>query len=65
MGVTGDVLFNLKQDFNLFSLGVGLGWAFSRNVAIGYVHHVAGRETFNWALTVNLRFLFGRRKDKS
>jgi hypothetical protein len=59
-------LFNLNQDFNVFSLGVGAGRALSKKFLIsgGYVHRVAGQETFKQAFTVQLGFVFGERKDE-
>ena len=58
-------VFNLNQDFNLFSLGLGVGRALNRKFLIsgGYVHHIAGQQTFNQAFTVTLGFIFGERKD--
>jgi hypothetical protein len=48
-------VFNLNRDFNIFSLGLGAGRALNRRLLIqgGYVHHIAGRETFNRALQIN------------
>lgn len=59
-------VFNFNQDYNLFSLGVGVGRALNRNFAIsaGYVHHVAGRETFNQVVAIQLSVLLGKRKDE-
>ena len=58
--------FNLEQAFNLFALGVGVGRALNKNLAIsgGYVHHLAGEETFNQAFSIRLSFLFGEEKTK-
>ena len=58
--------FNFEQEFNFFSLGVGVGRALNARVAISgaYVHHVAGRKTFSQGVGVNLEFLFGARKDR-
>jgi hypothetical protein len=59
-------VFNLNQDFNFFSLGVGVGRALNRNFAVfgGYVHHVAGRQTFSQGFTVGLNFVWGEMKQK-
>ncbi len=59
-------VFNLNQDFNFFSIGVGMGRALSRHFLLSgaYVHHVAGRKTFNRAFSVQLSFLFGERRDR-
>ena len=59
-------VFNLNQDFNFFSLGVGVGRALNKNFAVvgAYVHHVAGEKTFNQALTVELSFVWGEAKQK-
>jgi hypothetical protein len=53
--------FNLNQSFNLFTLGLGIGRALSRRVAIsgGYVHYVAGQREINQAFTIGLSFLVG------
>ena len=58
-------VLNLNQDFNLFSLGVGVGRALTRNVALSgaYVHHLAGRKTFNQVFTFKVSFVFGERRD--
>ena len=60
------LVFNFNQDFNLFSLGVAAGRALNKNFLIsgGYVHHIAGRQSFNQACSVTLSFIFGERKDK-
>ncbi len=59
-------VFNLNQDFNLFSLGLGAGRALNRRFLIqgGYVHHIAGRETFNRALQIGITYLWGKDKSK-
>ncbi len=59
-------VFNLNQDFNLFSLGVGAGRALNRRLAIqgGYVQHIAGRETFNRGLQIGITYLWGKDKSK-
>ncbi len=59
-------VFNLNQDFNFFSLGVGAGRALNRRLLIqgGYVHHVAGRETFNRGLQIGITYLWGKDKSK-
>jgi len=59
-------VFNLNQDFNLFSLGLGAGRALNRRLLIqgGYVHHIAGRETFNRALQIGITYLWGKDKSK-
>jgi hypothetical protein len=57
---------NLNQDFNFFALGVGVGRALNRNFAVfgGYVHHVAGRQTFSQGFAVGLSFVWGDPKQK-
>ncbi len=59
-------VFNLNQDFNIFSLGVGAGRALNRRFLIqgGYVHHIAGQETFNRALQIGITYLLGKDKSK-
>jgi len=59
-------VFNLNQDFNIFSLGVGAGRALNRRFLIqgGYVHHIAGEETFNRALQIGITYLWGKDKSK-
>ena len=59
-------VFNLNQDFNIFSLGVGAGRALNRRLLIqgGYVQHIAGRETFNRGLQIGITYLWGRDKSK-
>jgi hypothetical protein len=59
-------VFNLNQDFNFFSLGVGIGRALNRNFAIsgGYIQHVAGRKTFSRGFLVGLSFVCGDPKVK-
>ena len=59
-------VFNLNQDFNFFSLGLGDGRALNRRLLIqgGYVHHIAGRETFNRALQIGITYLWGQDKSK-
>jgi len=59
-------VFNLNRDFNIFSLGLGAGRALNRRLLIqgGYVHHIAGRETFNRALQIGITYLWGKDKSK-
>lgn len=59
-------LFNFNQDFNVFSIGLGVGRAISRSFALSgaYVHRVAGRKTFNQAFNIQLQYIFGQRKDQ-
>ena len=59
-------LFDLNKDFRMFSLGAGLGRALNRKLLVfgGYVHHVAGRKTFNQAFVVGLSFIWGKEKAK-
>jgi hypothetical protein len=59
-------VFNLNQDFNFFSLGVGVGRALNRNFAImgGYIQHVAGRKTFSRGFSVGFNFVWGDPKVK-
>ena len=64
VSVLPSFVFNLKQDFNLFSLGVGIGRALNRKLAVvgGYVHHIAGEETFGQAFVLGLNFIWGEEK---
>ncbi len=64
VSVLPSFVFNLKQDFNLFSLGVGVGRALNRKLAVvgGYVHHLAGEDTFSQAFTLGLNFIWGEEK---
>ena len=57
---------NLNQEFNLFSIGVGVGRALNRRLLVtgGYVHYVAGERTFNQALVVGVSFIWGEEKVK-
>ena len=59
-------LFNFNQDFNVFSLGLGAGRALSQSFALhgACVYQIAGEETFNQAVTVQLQYIFGQRKDR-
>ncbi len=56
VAVLPSFVFNLNQDFNIFSLGVGAGRALNRRFLIqgGYVQHIAGRETFNRGLQIGI-----------
>jgi hypothetical protein len=58
--------FDLNKDFNVFSLGVGMGRALNRRLLVngGYVHYVAGERTFNQAFVVGLSFIWGDEKVK-
>ncbi len=66
VAVLPSFVFNLNQDFNLFSLGLGAGRALNRRFLIqgGYVHHIAGQETFNRALQIGITYLWGKDKSK-
>jgi len=66
LAVLPTFVFNLNQDFNLFSLGLGAGRALNRRFLIqgGYVHHIAGRETFNRALQIGITYLWGKDESK-
>ncbi len=66
VAVLPSFVFNLNQDFNIFSLGLGAGRALNRRFLIqgGYVHHIAGRETFNRALQIGITYLWGKDKSK-
>ena len=57
-------VFDLDQDTNLFSLGLGGGRAITRNFAwsAAYLHHVAGSQTFSQAFTVGLSFIWGEER---
>ncbi len=60
------LVLNFNQDFNFFSLGLGGGRAISKSFALSgaYVHHLAGRLTFNQAFTIQLTYLFGQCQDQ-
>ncbi|MCH6570078.1 MAG: hypothetical protein IH794_08215 [Acidobacteria bacterium] len=66
LAVLPTFVFNLNQDFNIFSLGLGAGRALNRRFLIqgGYVQHIAGRETFNRALQIGITYLWGKDKSK-
>ena len=60
-------LFDLHEDFRVFSLGVGAGRAVTKNLVFeaGYVYRAVGRKTFTHGFTVGLRFLWGKDKVKT
>lgn len=60
------LLFDLNQDFTMFSLGVGVGRALNQRLAVtgGYVHYIAGEKVFNQAFVIGLSFIFGKEKVK-
>jgi len=64
LAVLPSVTFNLNQDFNFFTLGLGVGRALTRHFSIqaGYVNHVAGEKTFNQAFTIGFAYIFGSEK---
>jgi len=66
LAVLPSFVFNLNQNFNIFSLGLGAGRALNRRFLIqgGYVQHIAGRETFNRALQIGITYLWGKDKSK-
>ncbi len=66
VAVLPSFVFNLNQDFNIFSLGLGAGRALNRRFLIqgGYVHHIAGQKTFNRALQIGITYLWGKDKSK-
>ena len=66
LAVLPSFLFNFNQDFNLFSLGVEVGRALNRRLAVqvGYVEHLAGRDTFSRGFTVGIRYLWGKDHSK-
>jgi hypothetical protein len=66
LAVLPSVTFNLNQDFNFFTLGLGVGRALTKHFAIqgGYVNYVAGEKTFNQAITVGFSYIFGTEKVK-
>jgi len=66
VGALPSFTFNLNQDFNLFTLGVGAGRALNRRLMVtgGYVHYVAGKRTFNQAFVVGISFVWGKEKVK-
>jgi len=66
LAVLPTFVFNLNQDFNIFSLGLGAGRALNRRFLIqgGYVQHIAGRETFNRGVQIGITYLWGKDKSK-
>jgi hypothetical protein len=66
LAVLPSVTFNLNQDFNFFTLGLGVGRALTKHFAIqaGYVNYVAGEKTFNQAITIGFSYIFGAEKEK-
>jgi len=66
LAVLPSITFNLNQDFNFFTLGLGVGRALTRHFAIqgGYVHYAAGRKTFDQAITIGFTYIFGAEKVK-
>ena len=60
-------VFNLNQNFNSFSLGLGVGRALNRRFSVfgAYVHHMAGRKSFSQGFTVGLNFVWGDVKQKA
>ena len=57
---------DLHQDFNVLSLGLGVGRALTRKVAVqgGYVEHISGRGTFNRGFVVGVTWLWGENKEE-
>ncbi len=57
-------VFDLEQDTNLFSLGLGGGRAITRNFAwsAAYLHYVAGSQTFSQAFSFGLSFIWGEER---
>jgi hypothetical protein len=55
-------LWDLEQDFNVFSVGFGIGRALNRQLAfdVAYVQKVSGQETFSRGFKFGLKFLWGR-----
>ncbi len=66
LAVLPSVTFNLNQDFNFFTLGLGVGRAITRHFAIqaGYLNYVAGEKTFNQAFNIGFTYIFGAEKVK-
>ena len=66
LAVLPSVTFNFNQDFNFFTLGLGVGRALTKRFAIqgGYVNYVAGERTFNRAITIGFSYIFGAEKVK-
>lgn len=56
---------DLHQDFNVLSIGVGGGRALTRRLAVqvGYIEHLAGRETFSRGFVFGLTYLWGENKE--
>lgn len=59
-------LFDIHEDFRVFSLGVGAGRAVTKNLVFeaGYVYRAAGRTTFTHGFSAGLRFIWGKEKVK-
>lgn len=66
VAVLPSFLFDLNQNFTMFSLGAGVGRALNRRMVLsgGYVHYMAGERTFNQAFVVSLKFIWGKEKVK-
>jgi hypothetical protein len=58
-------VWNMEQDFNIFSIALGAGRALNRRLSLqgAYVQRVAGEETFSRGFTLGFNYLWG--KDKS
>lgn len=56
---------DLHQDFNVFSIGVGIGRALTPRLAVegGYIEHLAGRETFSRGFVFGVKYLWGENRE--
>jgi len=66
LAVLPSVTFSLNQDFNFFTLGLGVGRALTKHFAIqaAYINYVAGEKTFNQAFNIGFTYIFGAEKVK-
>ena len=55
-------IWDLEQEFDVFSFGLGIGRALNRQLAfdIAYVEHIFGQETFIRGVQFGLKILWGR-----
>ncbi len=62
LGLIPAFVRDLENDFNVFSLGLGAGWALNRRLSLqgGYIERVSGEETFDRGFTVGITYLWGR-----
>jgi hypothetical protein len=60
------LVVDFSNDFEVFSLGLGVGRALNRRFALqaAYVHQTLGRETFIQAFNLQLQYLWGEDKGR-